>query len=138
MKNLLFYLLISALFVSCKTEQLALTPTYNKGGYTFKVYKSKYLAAQDSIYIGGSVYDIVTKELLEGAVVNYGCNYYGDQLGNYSLITRPYSIGYPLVSRYVGYLNVETTPVIFQAGDSVRIDFYIAQDERPLIHCDGY
>jgi hypothetical protein len=138
MKNLLLCILITSLFASCKTEQLSLIPTYNKGGYTFKIYKSEHLRTQDSVYIGGSVYDVTTKELLEGAVVEYGCAYYGDKLGNYGLKTRAYSIGYPLVSRYIGYLNIETAPYQFQAGDSVVVNFYIAQDERPLIHCDDF
>ncbi|MBB6612320.1 hypothetical protein H7F15_14815 [Pontibacter sp. Tf4] len=137
MRNLLLCLALLTFLVSCKTEQLVLTPTYNKGGYTFKVYKSMHLAAQDSVYVGGNVFDVASKGLLEGAVVKYGCAYADNKQGNFSFKTKPFSVGYSLVSRYIGCRDIETTPVVFQAGDSVHINFYVAQDDRPLIHCDN-
>ncbi|MEJ8756276.1 hypothetical protein WG947_04665 [Pontibacter sp. H259] len=137
MKNLLLYLLISALFVSCKTKQLTLTPTYNKGGYTFEAYKSKTLAAHGEFYVGGRIFEEETKQPMPRAVVKLGCYLSGDDFGNYKFKTKPGTELNQLISRYVGYLDVESRPLKFQAGDSLIIDFYMAPDEKPLINCEG-
>ncbi|MER2996489.1 hypothetical protein [Pontibacter populi] len=136
MKTMLLFLVLATLFVSCKTEQLALTPTYNKGGYTFKIHKSRYLAAQDSIYVGGSIFDVNTKELLEVGKIELGCSS-SNNLNNYSFRMHNWDIAVPVTAKYVGYLTVETAPFITQAGDSIVVNFYLAPDEKPLLNCEG-
>ncbi|MBC5775493.1 hypothetical protein H8S95_15555 [Pontibacter sp. KCTC 32443] len=137
MKNFLFCLVFAILFISCKTEQLVLTPTYNKGGYTLEEYKSKALAAQGEFYVGGRIIEAHTKQPMPGVAVKLGCYFSGDDYGNYNFKTTPGTELNQLISRYVGYLDVESKPMKFQAGDSLIIDFYMAQDEKPLINCEG-
>lgn len=122
---------------SCYSTKTALQPTYNKGGYVFNKYDSKSLIQEDSILIVGRISALDKTETLVAPTVKYGCIVQQPGSGEYRIKAKAADVKFQLSATAVGYLTVETQPLLTQKGDSVIVDFYLAPDERPLLNCEG-
>jgi hypothetical protein len=130
-------LILLALFLfSCKKQSIAkLKPTYNKGGYILSIIKNKELGA--NISISGNFRDIENKELIRFGWVWDECSkFLVDSMGSYNLISTEYE-HFRLTANAIGYRNIETEPLKIEKGDSIKIDFYLSQEDEPLIDCIG-
>lgn len=130
-------LIILLIVASSSKNVLELYPTYNRGGYTFDRHKSTRLQRQDSAVVTGSIRDIDNQEILIGSNVVLGCIKKNVSDSLYYIKTDSLRFGTSVIATSVGYLTVETKPLTMQAGDSVVINFYLIQDEKQLINCEG-
>ena len=57
--------------------------------------------------------------------------------GDYYIKIKPSQVNYQVIVKSIGFSNIETNFLQVNPGDSIKIDFYLAQDEKPLINCVG-
>ncbi len=139
MKYLITFSIIALLVQGCFNIQPTLTPTYNDGGYNFNKFNSENLLKQDSIIVSGKVISLNKADTNFFATVQLGCNKANtvNSVGNYKLKLRPSDYKFQLTAISLGYLIVETKPFATIAGDSIIVNFYLEEDKRPLINCEG-
>lgn len=112
--------------------------TYNKGNYTITRNKSENLYKQGKILISGEIKGIGASNDDIYAVIKYGCLETTSNNGEYKFILKEKSdqpLQFTAVS--IGHLTVETAPMKLELGDSINLNFMLAEDERPLINCEG-
>jgi hypothetical protein len=137
-KHLLFqtFILVVLFLISCKKQSITkLKPTYNKGGYTLSITKSKWFEAD--ISITGNFRDTESKELIKFGWVWDGCSkFLVDSIGSYHLRSTEYE-HFRLMANVIGYRSVETEPIKIEKGDAIKIDFYLSQEDGQLSDCIG-
>ncbi len=139
-KSFLIIVALCIFLVSCEISHSALQPTNNKGGYTIKFNSStKNRSVKDSTVIYGHVKDVTTKEGIYLANVNWFCANTSSSIDGFYKMTVPSgtSLTSYLVSKAVGYRTVETDTFRINAGDSIRLNFFLQADHRPIVHCDN-
>lgn len=137
MKFLYYIFIFLLLITSCKKQAIEkLKPTYNKGGYSLNIIKSR--GAFDDILISGYFRDVNDKELIKFGWVWDGCSKFSvdNNLGSYSLKATGYD-HFRLVANAIGYRSIETEPIKIEKGYSVKIDFYLSQEDGQLSDCIG-
>ncbi len=135
MKSLLLFTIAAMLTTSCHQDKNAyrMRPTYNNGGYSLAILTTK--KANKNIFVSGSVIDVQTREPINFGRVWDGCSDLSvDSTGSYELSFAAYD-NLRLIARATGYREVETEPIVIKSGDSLRIDFYLIQNDQPLIDC---
>ena len=136
-----YSLLLVFLVASClPSHQNLKKSTYNKGGYTISKLKNTLLHDQDYVVLFGSIKNNETNLPLGLGVSNikYGClTYSSDANGNYIFRSKISTSDVFLTCLAIGYRTIETEPFELQGGDSIRINFILALDDRPLINCEG-
>ena len=145
MKNLTLYYLIMAFISTGCTTQTNLHSTYNNGRYKYTIYPNKNLEDKNLVSISGSIKDLEKKELLEVSMLEIGCTKTISKDGFFDLklearglsIKTTEAIYGQIKAISIGYLNIETIPFNFTSGDSLVIDFYMDEDKKLLIHCEG-
>lgn len=135
--NKYFLCLIAALLSGCSASKSVLQPTYNRGGYTLDKHFSNSLAKEDSVVIMGKISTLSKADSLIIPTVKYGCNTSQLTSGEYKIKVKAPDINLHVTALHIGYLTVETKPLIVQAGDSIKVNFYLVPDERPLLNCEG-
>ncbi len=127
-------LIFICFIISCKTN---LKPTNNNGGYTISVLKNNSLHNNDSIVIYGYIKEIDQNEPLKGAIIKAGCYSVNvDNDGFYKIRERT-EVRMYITGMWIGYKSVESEFFKSQRGDSIKIDFFLTPDDRPLINCEG-
>jgi len=130
---------ISLLMASCYTRtafNFKLKPTNNKGGYVISILKDKLLHDKDSAVVYGFVREIEHNKPLINSRIKIGCYSIDiDNNGFYHFKERIMDEIY-LTSSWIGYKTVETESFKLERGDSIRVDFFLASDDRPLINCE--
>ncbi len=136
-KNIVFLSIVLFAVISCRNQPLsAIKPTYNKGGYTISITSNK-KKAENSIVISGQFRDIETDKPIASGWITSGCQkILIDSLGFYYAKENAYDKVF-LISTAIGYREIETEHFKAEKGDSVRINFFLVQDDRPLINCEG-
>lgn len=122
--------------LSCQSKVLTtLKPTYNRGGFALNFYKSKSIS---KAVIVGQVKDVDTKQTIGFATIKVGClTIQSDSSGRYAISEKaPSDISF-LTCSFIGYRMIETEHFRLSNGDSLKIDFFLAQDDRPIINCEG-
>lgn len=122
-------------FLTCGREAAGLKSTYNTGGYTLKVFKRNVVK---DIVLSGHVYEVDEKKPVVLGYVKWAC-----QGARVDTVSGFYELrdGGPISSKVfltcgtIGYREVETEHFFVEPGDSIRIDFFLAYDERPFIQC---
>ncbi|GAA4303757.1 hypothetical protein [Nibribacter koreensis] len=137
MNRLIIYFSLALIVSSCTSVKPVLQPTYNKGGYTFQKYHSKSLATEESVVIVGSITDLVKNNNLGSSSIKYECTTQQSSSGEFSLKGKASAIKFQLIANSVGYLKVETEPFHTQPGDSIVVNFRLAQDEKPILYCEA-
>ena len=56
--------------------------------------------------------------------------------GIYSIKTKDLSSTFYIKAQSIGYKTVETEFFKLNKEDGMRIDFYLVEDDRPLINCE--
>ena len=122
----------------CSSTKNKLIPTANKGGYKINVIKSKSIINSDDVIIKGTVFDIETgKPISPPVLLTIGClKIQASSQGEYSFITQNFKDDYFFIEVIsIGYKSVITDYLDLTNINEVKIDFYMAKDDRPLIDC---
>lgn len=137
MKNTIFISITFFIVISCAYQPLSsIKPTYNKGGYTMSITNSK-KRTENSIVVRGQFRDVETNNPIKSGWITIGCQkILIDSLGFYHAKENVYDKVF-LTSTAIGYREIETEHFKVQKGDSVNIIFFLTQDDRPLINCEG-
>lgn len=126
--------LLTLKIIAC-SNRIRQNYSYHPGYYHFSKKNNAELARQDSSVIYGLIKDAVSKEPLEYAVIklnNYNkvqCNKNGSFNFKVPIVTEKIYLS----ANYIGYRRVETYRFQPSIGDSIRIDFYLYLDDRPIV-----
>jgi hypothetical protein len=129
------YLLV---FSGCSSIKSELIPTANKGGYKVNVIGAKSKINSDEVTIKGTVFDIKTgKPINPPVLLTVGClKIQTSSQGEYSFKTQNFKDDYFFIKVIsVGYKTIETDFIDIYNKNEVKIDFYLAEDDRPFIDC---
>jgi len=138
MKTINIQLVFIFIFLSCGSESnLTLRPTNNKGGYSISIAKNPGLHRSDSILIYGYVKDIEQNTALVSSFVKAGCIPVRAGTDGFYRLKEIATDKIYLTCSWIGYKSIETEFLKLTRGDSVRVDFFLAPDDRPLINCEG-
>lgn len=141
MKKFNRILLLSAyLFVlgGCSSIKNELIPTANKGGYKVNVIRVKSKINSDEVTIKGTVFDVKTgRPISPPVLLTVGClKIQTSSQGEYSFKTQNFKDDYFFIEVIsVGYRTIETNFIDIYNKSEVKIDFYLAEDNRPFIDC---
>lgn len=137
--NFVLILLIT-LIAGCASEKKQLLPTNNKGGYFIKSHKTTSNDVSNILKISGRVFDVKTGNLISNAQLTLGCyktttsdkgefSFRIDNVPNYNSIY--------IEANFIGYKSILTDFINTTNIEEIQIDFYLVQDDRPLINCEG-
>ncbi|SDS63742.1 carboxypeptidase-like regulatory domain-containing protein [Gramella sp. MAR_2010_147] len=111
--------------------------TDNKGGYIFHLLDNDEYNENGKVEVFGQVVDIETKKPLSNSELIIGCKkVITSTTGKYSIIIEKDQLFYVQVSS-IGYKKVETDFIKFQNQNSINLDFFLDEDDKPLINCEG-
>lgn len=121
----------------CSCVKNEIIPTYNKGGYKINIIKSK--INSDEVIIKGKVFDVETGIPISDAQVTLGCiKIKTSSQGEYSFKTKNSTYDHYFIEViYFGYKSILTNYLDLTDKNERIIDFYLVQDDRPLINCEG-
>ena len=125
-------------FVGCASFKNKLTPTANKGGYKVNLIRTKSKINTDEVTIKGTVFDAKTgKPISPPVLLTVGClKVKTSSEGEYSFKTKNFKDDYFFIQVIsVGYRTIETNFIDIYNKNELKIDFYLAEDDRPLIDC---
>ncbi len=139
-KNSLNLILVVMLVVlgGCSTITNKLIPTANKGGYTINVIKSKPKIRLNEVTVKGTVFDVETGNPIKSPVIlKVGClTIQVSSQGNYSFKTKNIKDDYFFIEVIsIGYKSIVTNFLDLTDKNEIKIDFYLVEDDRPLIEC---
>lgn len=131
---LFIYLLVLG---GCSSFKKGLIPTANAGGYKVEVIKKKPKINSGELTIKGTVFDVKTGNPISYAILKIGCfEIYTSSLGEYSYKTKNFKYDYFFIEvNSVGYKTIVTNFLDLTNKNEVKIDFYLAEEDRPLIDC---
>lgn len=106
--------------------------TNNDGYYTLKLENF-----QGNIY--GRVLDLEQHKPLEKATVSMGCyKAFTDSDGRFKFSIEPKkNFLLYLNCNSIGFIPIETKIIEF-SKNSIEINFYLQEDKRPIINCEGF
>lgn len=131
----LIYLTVGIVIISCHPKAVKLKPTYNKGGFTISHFQT---GSRNGAVIFGQIKDIETNEIIRSATIKMGClTVQSDESGAYKISDESNTGKSFLTCSFIGYRTIETERFKLDKGDSLKIDFFLVQDDRPLINCEG-
>lgn len=125
-------------FCGCSSIKNELIPTYNKGGYKVNAIRVKSKINSDEVTIKGTVFDVKTgKPISPPVLLTVGClKIQTSSQGEYSFKTQNFKDDYFFIEVIsVGYRTIETNFIDIYNKSEVKIDFYLAEDDRPFIDC---
>ena len=140
--NFIFLLFVCILAVSgCSSVKDQLLPAYNNGRYTIETTKLK-SDSSSLVTISGTFFDIKTKKPITNfpaLTLKYGCNQ--AQISDHS--TFSFKVDNSIRDDYfylraIGfmYYTIETNFIDIYNKNEIKIDFYLAEYDRPFIHCE--
>ncbi|WP_452610968.1 hypothetical protein [Roseivirga echinicomitans] len=141
LKSPIFGVLIFLIAVySCNLSDGKLIPTANNGGYKIEKFVNEGLIRIDSVVIFGQIRDVETNEAITQAYVSWYCQEaISSTDGNYKFkIQGQVDISSYFTAKTLGYRTLETKMFKTVSGDSIRLDFLLEPDYRPIMHCDTY
>ena len=130
-------IVLNLMFYSAKGLAQTIRPTNNDGGYTIEHFENNILKKLDSIVIFGNVFSLSDNKNIGAAAVIFGCTK-KEIIGNGSYKFRTSSNDLKtnyLVAKGLGHKAIETEFFPLKPGDSIRIDFYLSEDNRPIMNC---
>jgi len=133
--NIFLYATVGLVILSCQPKALNLRPTYNKGGFTLSRLQAKF---SNRSIVFGQVKDVETNEIIRSAIVKMGClAVSSDDSGRYKISEDSISEEQFLTCSFIGFRIIETERFRIEKGDSIKIDFFLIQDDRPMTNCEG-
>jgi hypothetical protein len=140
-KHIYILLLFTYLLVlgGCSSIKKDLIPTSNKGGYKVNIIKEKSKINSDEVNIIGKVFDVKTGNPISNAELTIGClKIQSSSQGEYSFKTENPKDDYFFIKVIsVGYKTIETDFIDLTNKNQIKIDFYLAEDDRPFTNCEG-
>lgn len=137
--TIVIFSICSILLISCVSIKSEIIPTYNKGGYKINSFKNDINRNPNDIYIIGRVLDVMNKRPISKAQVTFGC--FKTQTlsnGEYSFkVKKSNNTNSYIESISIGYKTIETDFLDFSSNNTINIDFFLIEDDRPLINCEG-
>ncbi len=124
--------------IGCSSIKNKLIPTDNKGGYKITIENNLNIDPTE-IHFVGKVFDVSNREPIANAELVIGCLKIKTNLnGEYSfkIIKSDTEITY-IKGISVGYKTIETIFLNLKNNNFVKIDFYLTEDDRPFINCEG-
>ena len=125
----------------CSSVKDQLLPAYNNGRYTIETTKLK-SDSSSLVTISGTFFDIKTKKPITNfpaLTLKYGCNQ--AQISDQS--TFSFKVDNSIRDDYfylraIGfmYYTIETNFIDIYNKNEIKIDFYLAEYDRPFIHCE--
>lgn len=128
-----------SVLVSCSSLKNELIPTYNAGGYKIINSKEKSTPNSTELIISGKVYDVKTGKPLNNTTLLTSClKTQVSSKGEYAIKTEnsTYS-NYFIEVVSLGYKTIQTNFIGLKNKKEITIDFYLTEDDRPLINCAG-
>ena len=122
----------------CSSFKGELIPTANKGGYKVNVIRAKSSINLKEVTIKGKVFDVETGKPISPPVqLTVGClKIQTSSQGEYSFKTQNFKDNYFFIEVIsIGYRTIETNFIDIYNKNEIEINFYLAQDNRPLIEC---
>ena len=122
---------------SCSSIKNGLIPTNNKGGYKI-VYLDKNIEIDsDKIHVFGKVVDIKTNTPLSHSQILIGCLKFETTVnGEFSFKINKTDIKQHLEISSIGYKKIVTEFLNLKDKNSLKIDFFLEEDDRPMIDCN--
>lgn len=127
------------MMISCTSLKHDIIPTYNKGGYKINTFKNDTNRSFDDIYIYGRVLDVLSKKPISNAQLTFGClKTQTSSNGEYSFKGKGSNNTNSYIETLsIGYRMIETEFLNFSNNNTINIDFFLMEDDRPLINCEG-
>jgi hypothetical protein len=123
-----------SILISCSSVEKKLIPTYNKGGYQVNILKTNL----NDTSIEGKIFNFANGKPISHSEVIIGClKYKTSSNGEYSFKLNNLSDTFFIKASSIGYKTVETNFINLNKKGKMRIDFYLIEDDRPLINCEG-
>lgn len=133
MKKIITIIAASLIF-SCANSELQKHTTYNNGWYEWNNNLEQDIS-KDSISVVIQVIDKNDSKKIMFSKMQYGCQKFDLSHGmNFFKFKKGVSKNQIRVSS-VGYLSLETKP--FVASNSLTVRFFLAEDDRNLVNCEG-
>lgn len=135
----IFPIILTGLIFSCYPTKDKLLSTDNNGGYKLSYLDKTALieAEEDEIIVFGKVMDLRSNEPLTNSELIIGCNkFITTSDGKYHFKIKKSKYLY-LKASSIGYKNIETRFLDFNQKNSIKIVFFLEEDDRPLINCEG-
>lgn len=136
--QILIFLTYILLLIGCSSPKESLIPTYNKGGYKIKAIKFE--PKNTDLIISGKVYDVESRKPLGNVQLSIGCiKIQNSHNGEYTFITKNYFEDNHLFIEAIsiGYRTIQTNFISINNKNEINIDFYLSEDDRPFINCEG-
>lgn len=134
-------LLLTCLLVlaSCSSVKNNLLPTYNTGGYKIINSKEKSTPNSNELIISGKVYDIKTGKPINNTTLLVSClKIQVSSKGEYTIKTENSTYPYYFIEVVsLGYKTIQTNFIDLKNKNEITINFYLTEDDRPLINCEG-
>lgn len=133
---LLFFICLFVLG-GCSSIKKELISTYNKGGYKIYTIKAKAKINSEDVIIFGKVFDVETGLPISPVQLTFGCSKIQvSSNGEYFFKTKNFKDDYFFIEVIsVGYKTIVTNFLDLTNKNEVKIDFYLAVEDRPIIDC---
>lgn len=124
----------------CSSAKDRLLPTYNNGGYVIETINSN-SDSSNMVTISGRIFDIKTKKPIinfPSLTLKYGCNEAQvSNQGTFSFKVDNSKRDDYFNIRAVGfmYYTIETNFIDTYNKNEIKIDFYLAEYDRPFLDC---
>ncbi|MBL7839604.1 MAG: carboxypeptidase regulatory-like domain-containing protein [Cyclobacteriaceae bacterium] len=136
LKTTVMLLLLSIITSACESSVTReFESTYNLGGYEITLHHND---SHKFVKIQGYVRDKFSNEAIEKASIKIGCyNALTDRNGLYSVQLKSGTDKLFISCNYIGYREIETKSLAIEPGDDLTVNFFLAEDDRPINNCEG-
>lgn len=127
------------ILASCSSVKNDLIPTYNAGGYKIINSKEKSTPNSNELIISGKVYDVKTGKPLNNTTLLVSClRIHVSSKGEYFIKTEnSTNTNYFIEVVSIGYKTIQTNFIDLKNKKEININFYLTEDDRPLMNCEG-
>lgn len=127
----------SAIIFSCSAAKEQLIKTNNQGGYKVKVLDNELESKTEKLKIFGQVVDLETKEPLINSQLIIGCEkIVTSSEGKYAIDISKLGPQFFIEISSIGYKKIITDFFDVQKPSAIQINFFLEEDDRPLINCE--
>ena len=140
-KTKIVLMLLIILTAGCASGKKQFLSTNNKGGYSINEHKTTSNDASNESKISGKVFDVRTGNPISNAQLTLGCyKTTTSDKGEFSFIINniPNYNSFFIETNFIGYKSILTDIINTTNKNGIQIDFYLEEDNRPLINCEGF
>ncbi len=132
-------MLLIILIAGCTSARKQLLPTNNKGGYFIRYNKTTSNNITNILKISGRVFDVRTRKTISNTQLLLGCyKTITSENGEFTFRINPSNYNSIFIeTNFIGYKSILTDFINTTNTNEIQIDFYLEEDDRPLINCEG-